>query len=109
MAAFTIGEVVIVAYPFSDGSGVKKRPALVVKINSEEDIVVCMISASPRTDIFSFPIVGTDFIDSNLLKNSFVRPESVLVVHKKLCFKVGRVSQSFTQRIKDYLADWIKA
>ena len=49
---FRRGQVVVVAVPFSDASGTKRRPALVVSAEAFHrgltDVLVCPISSQPR-------------------------------------------------------------
>jgi hypothetical protein len=107
--SFTIGDIITVEYLFSDGKTSKKRPALVIQKTPEDELLVCMVSATPRTDIPTFPIVGTDFQYSNLSKVSFVRPRAVLVVNKKNCKIIGRLSNKFVIKIKEHIADWVRS
>ncbi len=52
---FTFGSIVLTRFPFTDLSGDKRRPALVVSLDNHrrEDLVVCFITSVPRsgTDI----------------------------------------------------------
>lgn len=48
---FAFGSIVLARFPFTDLSGDKRRPALVVSRDNErrDDVVVCFITSVPRT------------------------------------------------------------
>lgn len=48
---FAFGSIVLTRFPFTDLSGDKRRPALVVSRDNERrtDLVVCFITSIPRT------------------------------------------------------------
>ena len=60
---FFFGTIVLTRCPFTDLSGDKRRPALVVSRDNDRrpDLVVCFITSVPRTgpDIAPIPTSGT--------------------------------------------------
>jgi len=50
MAAFIKGDVVVIPFPFSDLSGSKKRPALVLADLPGNDILLCQITSQQTND-----------------------------------------------------------
>jgi mRNA interferase MazF len=48
---FAFGSIVLTRFPFTDLSGAKRRPALVVSRDNERrrDLIVCFITSTPRT------------------------------------------------------------
>ena len=48
MTVYQAGDVVLVAFPFSSGSSVKARPALVVLDTGDSDVVVARITTQLR-------------------------------------------------------------
>ena len=73
------GEILLVNYPFTDTSGSKLRPALVVSVNQfnqGDDIVILPISSvSPVADAYAFEIRDTDsiFCQTGLRTTSYVK------------------------------------
>lgn len=67
------GDIILIPFPFTDLSGNKKRPALVLA-SSEVDITVAFISTQIRrkeeTDVFLEPTKGNDLKKSSLLRLS---------------------------------------
>ncbi|MDD5298727.1 MAG: type II toxin-antitoxin system PemK/MazF family toxin [Rhodocyclaceae bacterium] len=95
-AAYDFGEVVLVPFPFTDQSGGKKRPALVVSSAAysahRPDLLIMAVTSQPHAalDFGSFPIA--DWQAAGLLKPSLAKPilttlESGLVIRR-----MGRLS-----------------
>ncbi|MBX2929316.1 MAG: type II toxin-antitoxin system PemK/MazF family toxin [Saprospiraceae bacterium] len=78
MARFIKGEVVVIPFPFSDLSGSKRRPALVLADLPGDDIILCQITSqkSPK-DPFAIPLINTDFISGSLPVASNIRPNRI--------------------------------
>jgi mRNA interferase MazF len=51
MARFVKGDVVVIPFPFSDLSGSKRRPALVLVDLPGDDIILCQITSQYSKDI----------------------------------------------------------
>jgi mRNA interferase MazF len=91
---FEHGQVVVVNVPFSDQTGSKPRPALVVSVKSFHrkllDVIVCPISSQPR--YFEKPGPGDHPLRHwkavGLRHPSTVRISSILAVEKKLVRRV---------------------
>jgi len=45
MANYTLGEIVLVKFPFTNNLGFKKRPALIIKDTNDGDVIVCRITS----------------------------------------------------------------
>ena len=58
---FAFGSVVLARFPFTDLSGDKRRPALVVSRSNDRrsDLVVCFITSVPRVWPHAVPIAPT--------------------------------------------------
>ena len=65
MAEFVKGDIVVIPFPFSDLSGSKKRPALVIKDLIGEDIVLCQITSKSIKDTYALSINETEFKDGS--------------------------------------------
>lgn len=100
------GQVIVVAVPFSNHSGVKPRPALVISTaefhRSLPDILVCPISSQPR--YLRRPGPGDcplgDWAAVGLRHPSTVRVSKLLSVDKKIVGRVlGRLSGAAMRRI----------
>ena len=74
MGAFTKGDVIIASLSYSDFSGGKRRPALVVAVLAGFDLVLCLITSKTRGDGFDVSITKADFASGGLNIDSVVRP-----------------------------------
>lgn len=78
MAAFVKGKVVIVPFPFSNFSGAKRRPALVVANLSGDDFILCQITSQPPRDTYSVSLQSSDFSSDSLpISTSYIRPNKL--------------------------------
>ena len=66
MAGFVKGDVVVIPFPFSDLSGSKRRPALVLADLPGDDIILCQITSQYSKDIYAIEINSADFINGFL-------------------------------------------
>ena len=74
MGAFTAGQVILLPFPFSDLSGSKLRPALLVADVGRGDWIACQITSNPYADTCAIELTNTDFALGGLQRVSYVRP-----------------------------------
>ncbi len=103
---FKRGQVVVVDVPFSDRSGVKPRPALVVSAEAVHrnlpDVIVCPVSSQPR--YYRRPGPGDcplrEWRAVGLRYPSTVRISKLLSVDKQIVKRaLGRLSEEDLARI----------
>ena len=74
MANYTLGEIVLVKFPFTNNLGFKKRPALIIKDTNNGDVIVCRITSKLYTSSYDIEL-------KNWSQNGLQLP-SVIRVHK---------------------------
>jgi mRNA interferase MazF len=89
MGRFVKGNVVVIPFPFTDLSGNRKRPALVVADLPGDDIIVCQITSKTKTDSFALPLEAHDFISGGLPIDSFIRPNKIFTANKNIILSVA--------------------
>jgi mRNA interferase MazF len=100
MAGFIKGEIVVIPFPFSDLSGSKRRPALVLADLSGDDILLCQITSQSTKDINSVTLRLTDFDSGFLPHDSFIRPTRIFTADKSLILrKAGLANQRVTNEV----------
>lgn len=52
MATFAVGDVVVVIYPYTDLSGTKRRPALIVAVDNN-NFLLSMITSDKHNDNYA--------------------------------------------------------
>lgn len=88
------GDVVVVPFPFSDLSGVKRRPALVIATPEGADILLCQITGRKRYDNYSITLESSDFSKGHLPISSFIRPNKLFTAEKSIViYTAGSISQ----------------
>ena len=108
------GQVVVFAFPQTDQSTGKLRPALVLRHCPalHGDWLICMISSQLRHEIVGMDEVArqadADFAQSGLKVNSVIRVTRLAVVAADvLQGSLGALSDERLQRIRLRVADWI--
>ena len=100
MAKFVKGDVVVIPFPFSDLSGFKKRPALVLADLPGDDIILCQITSQQHSDIFSIPLNSTDFDIGSLPVSSNIRPTRIFTADKNIIIKKsGTIKTSIITKV----------
>jgi mRNA interferase MazF len=95
MGNFIKGDVVVIPFPFSDLSGSKRRPALVLSDLQGQDIILCQITSKINNDSYSISLVSTDFINGILPVESNIRPSRIFTADKNIIIKkAGTISEN---------------
>ena len=84
MVSPSVGELVLVPFPFSDLSQSKVRPAVCLAHAGRGDWVLCQITSSPYGDPAAIPLNAPDFASGALLIASFARPGKLFTAHSGL-------------------------
>ena len=108
---FSFGDVVLVPFPFTDQSGTKKRPAVVVSSNgyntSRRDIVIMAITSQVRTPLgFGEAMVG-DWQGAGLVKESVLKPVLTTIEPALVLRVMGHLSAADIKTLGEVVADVI--
>lgn len=94
-------DVLLVQFPFTDFSEVKKRPVLVIKDENEYGDIVCfqITSNGMQSNIIE---IREDDLQEPLRLKSFVKYDKCFTIDSKLIDKkLTSVTDSFLQNLKD--------
>ena len=100
------GEIFLVPFPFSDLSGSKVRPVVIISNDgfnfSSEDVLVSGITSNTSKDNYAVQITNKDMGEGHLIVNSSVKVENILRIEKKLLMKkIGSLKkETFLEIIK---------
>ena len=98
------GSVVIIPFPFSDLTGSKRRPALIVADWGGADVILAQITSVAHKDLFAVDLNDKDFLNGGLEKESFVRPNKLFTADKATFLKtVGILSDEKMKEISDII------
>lgn len=84
MAAPSVGQVVLVPFPFSDLSGKKLRPALVLASAGRGDWICAQITSNPFADSLAIQLGQADFQSGSLHRISYARPGKLFTAHESI-------------------------
>jgi mRNA interferase MazF len=102
LAQFVKGDVVVLPFPFSDLSQVKRRPALVVAQASREDVLMCQITSQAPRETGAIQISSSDFQKGGLIRASCARPERLFTADSRIIgYKAGTLNESVVGRVVD--------
>lgn len=109
MAQFIKGDVVVLPFPFSDLTGSKKRPALVLADLQGDDIILCQITSQQNKDPYSIALSNADFTNGSLPVASNIRPNRIFTADKNIILKkAGTIATTKTQSVISAVHNIIK-
>jgi mRNA-degrading endonuclease toxin of MazEF toxin-antitoxin module len=102
------GTVVLVPFPFTDLSGRKRRPALVVSPGRfhDEDLILCAITSRvpERLSAWEVPLAAGDMAEEELPRTSIIKVSKLFTMHKKLvAARYGTVKEQKLQNVLERL------
>ena len=101
MGSLTVGDVVLIAFPFADFSKYKKRPALIVGKAEFDNLILCQITSKAVTSKRAIPLKSDHFSTVGLGMDSFVRPDKLFTVEQSVIeSKVGTLLISKLDNIR---------
>jgi len=86
-------DIVLVDFPFSDLTKIKKRPALVINSLEGENAILCQITTK-RRNIQKYEILlPKEFCKGDIRFNSFIYVDMIFTLHKSLIYrKIGEIN-----------------
>jgi mRNA interferase MazF len=102
MGLFAAGQVVVVRFPFSDLTGAKLRPAVVLAEAGRGDWVLCQITSNAYGDPRALRLTRSDFASGSLRISSYARPGKLFTAHTSLvAASVGELHSDMFVAIRD--------
>lgn len=109
------GQIVLTPFPYTDLSGAKLRPVLMLRQASHfDDWLVCMVSsriekAEAGLDEVLLP-ADADFVGSGLKASSVLRLSRLAVLEGSLLVgSIGAIDNERLSRVRQRLARWIES
>ena len=104
METFVKVDVIVVPFPFSDLSAMKKRPAVVAATLQGDDIICCQITSEARFDNYSIKLNDNDFKEGGLQLASTIRPNRIFTADRSLIsYKAGKLKEKKVKEIENAL------
>jgi len=106
MERFVKGDVIVMPFPYSDFSGAKKRPAIVIATLKGDDVILSQITTVRRTDENLTNLSKKDFKTGHLNRDSFINMSQIFTADKsRINYKVGKVNNSKIKEIEQKLCE----
>jgi mRNA interferase MazF len=107
MPSYSRGDVILVRFPFSDRSGAKVRPAIVINApHISQDVFVLPLTSETEA-LLAGEFVLSEWSSAGLNVASAVK-RGLYTVHQELIVKsVGTISQSDTEKVDASLRTWL--
>ena len=110
MGAPSVGDVVIIPFPYSDLSQSKRRPALVLAEVGRGDLLLCQITSKQYDDLHALPLYESDFLYGGIKRNSFIRGAKLFTGSNALILEVaGHLTHSKLSEVIRQLVEMLSA
>lgn len=98
------GDLILVPFPFSDQSGRKVRPVIVLSNNEfnghSEDIIVTGVTSNISKDKYATKLDNKDLEEGKLITNCMAKVENILKLDRDLIIKkIGKIKKGKIKEI----------
>ncbi len=103
-------DIVLIPFPYSDLSGAKQRPALIISnknINRDEDRICCLITSNPASE--GIKLAKEHFEVGNLPFQSWAKPHRLFTIHEKIIRKrLCKVTEKFHNAVVGRITEFLR-
>ena len=108
------GDLLLVPFPFSDQSGRKTRPVIVLSNNqfnlNSEDVIVVGVTSNLSKDKHTATLENTDLENGRLFSKCLIKVENILRLDRNLVMKkIGKIRKAKIKEIISILNDILKS
>ena len=87
------GDVVVLPFPYTDFSEVRKRPAIVIATLRGQNVILAQITTKKRDDEDLINLMKEDFSFGSLKFNSFIMTSLIFTTDaSKISYKAGQLT-----------------
>ena len=112
MMIYKFGDVILVPFPFTDGSSSKKRPAIVISSDdydrSKPDVILIAVTSQVNIELQFGEILVTDWSAAGLLKPSIIKPVIATVERNLVIRKLGELKSPDLEALENILQQIIQ-
>ncbi len=110
MVSHPAAAVVLVRFPFSDLSGAKLRPAVVLVEVGQGDPILCQVTSKAYGDTRAVELGIADFAKGSLRVTSYARPGKLFTAnHELIASDVAVLKQQSLKRLIDAVVHLLRA
>ncbi|MFH1409312.1 MAG: type II toxin-antitoxin system PemK/MazF family toxin [Nanoarchaeota archaeon] len=107
---FNQKDIILIPFPFSDLSGAKQRPALVIsnkRINVSDDRICCLITSVEQKS--GMPISTSDIHTGSLPLKSWIKPHRLFTINKNIVRKkICTISDEMHEKVIHKIHEIVK-
>ena len=101
--------IVVLPFPFSDLTGVKKRPALVIAEPMSDDVMLCQITSVNREDGYEVHLDPNDLDEGYLRQESLIRTNKIFTGTMDIIdHEIGKITDDKMNEVEDKIVGIIK-
>jgi mRNA interferase MazF len=102
LESYRFGEILLLDFPYTDGAGASRRPALVLLDTGDNDVVVSRVTGQPARDQYDIEV--NDLGSAGLRLQSIVRLHKLATLKKRLVQRrLGSLSEVDQNRVRQAL------
>lgn len=106
---YSFGDVLLVPFPFTDQSTIKKRPAVVISSNQynqqHRDAILMAITSQTRSTVYPDNFLIQAWQQAGLLKPSVVKPIITTVQSSLILRQLGTLASADQKQLKDLVGN----
>lgn len=109
--AYSFGDVVLVPFPFTDQSGTKKRPAVIVSSSgynaNRRDLIIMAITSQVRAPLGFGEAILADWQATGLIKQSVMKPIFTTIEQGLVVRTMGKLSAADSRMLREAITQII--
>ena len=106
MERFVKGDVVVLLFPYTDFSSVKKRPAVVIATLKGNNVILAQITTHQRNDEDVISLTRKDFASGSLSSDSFIMASLMFTADSsKVEYKAGKLKPEKIKEVQSKLVE----
>jgi mRNA interferase MazF len=106
--SYSFGDIVLVPFPFTDQTGVKKRPAVIIISaaynTAQRDLVIMAVTSQLRPSGAFGEVTVSDWQASGLIKPSAIKPVITTVEQALVMRRLGQLTTEDQQALRNAIA-----
>ena len=104
MTSYSFGDILLVPFPFTDQTSIKKRPTVVISSErynrQKSDIIIMAITSQFNAELNFGEMAISDYEKAGLLKPSVIKPVITTIEKSLVIRKLGQLKDSDSQYLQ---------
>lgn len=109
MGLFTVGQIVVLPFPFSDLTQNKYRPSLLLASIENNDWIVCQITSKSYVSRNEIELKNSDLLTGNLRQVSYIRVGKLFTANESVFTGIiGQLKPNKMQNVREAVINLFK-